>query len=393
MGTCFAEGDRKHMEHSNRLGANRRFRLFLASTVIACSVLSSGALAGQPGLYDLGDLKALERAFTKLADKVRPSVVAIRTYQASNSNSRAGRSVLRPDSQGTGFIIDPAGYIVTNRHVIEDANVVSVILDNGVKYDAEIVQADIRSDIAVLKIEAKGLKAVRLGDGGKLRPNQWVFASGNPFGLALADGRPSVSYGVVSAVGRQMTQRLVGNSNIQYYGNMIETSATINPGNSGGALFDIDGNAVGIVTAIETGSGLSEGRGFAIPMDRNIRRIIETLKSGEEVRYGYLGVTVQDVEKPVTSLVVDSRTYRGALLKTINPTDGPAGVAGLRADDIVIEFDGAPIENSDHLVRLVGFTPVGTDVSVTFLRGRVKRKTTVTLGDRMNMIGRAARRP
>lgn len=378
------------MEHRNRLGANRRFRLFLTSTAIACSLLSSGVLAGQPGLYDLGDLKALERAFTKLAEKVRPSVVAIRTYQASD---RSGRSVLRPDSQGTGFIIDPSGYIVTNRHVLEGANVVSVILDNGVKYDAEIVQADIRSDIAVLKIEAENLKAVRLGDGGKLRPNQWVFASGNPFGLALADGRPSVSYGVVSALGRQMTQRLARNSDVQYYGNMIETSAVINPGNSGGALFDIDGNAVGIVTAIETGSGVSEGRGFAIPMDRNIRRIIETLKRGEEVRYGYLGVQVTDVDPPETSLVVDSRIYRGALLTSVNPPDGPAGQAGLRAKDIVIEFDGAPIENSDHLVRLVGFTPVGTDVSVTFLRGRVKRKTTVTLGDRMSMIGRATRRP
>jgi len=380
------------MERSHRSASNSRLRLFVVSTIVL-SAVTPVALADPPNRYELGDLKALERAFVELADTVRPSVVSIRTYQARDPESPTSRTIIRPNSQGSGFIIDDAGYIVTNRHVIEDSNVISVILDNGVKLDASLVGSDLRSDLAVLKIEAENLRAVRLGDARNLKANQWVFASGNPFGLALEDGHTSVSYGVVSALGRQMTQRLVGNSDLQYYGNMIETSAAINPGNSGGPLFNIDGEVVGVVTAIETNSGVSEGRGFAIPLDKNVRRIIDTLKRGEDVRYGYLGVRVRDVDPPVSTLVVDSHAAAGAWLEGINPADGPAGQAGLQQDDIVIEFDGTPVENSDHLVRLVGFTPVGTEVPVTFLRGRAKRKTTVTVGDRLSMLSRAEERP
>lgn len=350
-----------------------------------------GAYAGVPKRYELADLKALQAAFVGLAEDIRPSVVAIRTYRVSDPNNPGARLVLRPHSQGSGFVVDPDGYVATNRHVVEDANVLSVILYNGLKYEATIVQADQRSDLAILKIEADNLKTVDFGDLSGVKVNQWVFACGNPFGLANDDGRTSVTYGVVSALGRQMTDRLVRNSDLQYYGNMIETSAAINPGSSGGPLFNLDGQVVGIVTAIETSSGVTEGHGFAIPVDKNTRRILDLLKAGEEVRYGFLGVLVEDVDPPQSTLVVDKRICRGAMLRSISFRDGPAARAGLKARDIVVEYDGTPIEDSDHLVRLVGFTPVDTEVPVTYLRGGVKRKTVVTVGDRFQMLSRADR--
>jgi len=345
-----------------------------------------------PGLrYQPADLEALQQAFIELAEKVRPSVVAIRTYDVRDPQSPGAKFVMRPYSQGSGFIIDGDGYVVTNRHVIADADVISIVLDNGMKFEATVVQADKRSDLAVLKIDAEGLKPVTFGDLSEVRVNQWVFACGNPFGLANDHGGASVTYGAVSALGRQMTQRLVGESDVEYYGNMIETSATINPGNSGGPLFNIDGEVVGIVAAIETTSGVSEGHGFAIPVDKNTRRILDTLQTGQEVRYGFLGVMVQDVEPPRSSLVVDSRVNRGVELRSISFSDGPAAQAGLKARDVVIEYDGIPVKNADHFVRLVGFTPVGTQVPLVFLRNGVKRKTVVAVGDRSEMLTRTER--
>ncbi len=376
----------------NRAGRGRKAKRSWIAVVVALTTLagwSVGAYANPPRRYEIADLKALQRAFVDLAENVRPGVVAIRTYQVSDPKSPGTRLVLRPFSQGAGFVLAGDGYIVTNRHVVEEANVISVILHNGLKFDATLVQADPRSDLAILKIEADGLDAVRLGNSSEIKVNQWVFACGNPFGLANEDGRTSVTYGVVSALGRQMTNRLAGDSDVQYYGNMIETSATINPGNSGGPLFNLDGEVVGIVAAIETSSGVSEGHGFAIPVNKNTRRILGMLKAGREVRYGFLGVMVQDVDPPQSALVVDRRVHRGAQLQRISFSGGPAAKAGLKARDILIEYDGVQVENADHLVRLVGFTPVGTEVPVTYLRSGVKRKTSVTVGDRQEMLSRA----
>lgn len=348
--------------------------------------------ADPPPKYALADLKSLERAFVGLADKVRPTVVAIRTYQAQSGRDTKAKFVLRPFSQGSGFVIDASGYIATNRHVIDDADVISVIFHDGTEHDAEIVQTDRRSDLAVLKVDAKGLVAAKFGEGTKLQVNQWVFACGNPFGLANDDGETSITYGVVSAMGRQMTQRLGANPDLDYYGNMIETSAAINPGSSGGPLFNLDGEVIGVVTAIETSSGVTEGHGFAIPMDRNISQIFETLKAGEAVRYGFLGVTVRDVDPVASKLVADGRKYRGAVVDRVSGQNTPAARAGLKADDIVIEFDGNPVYDSDHLVRLVGFTPVGRTVRVMYLRRGVKREAAVTVGDRFELLSESNRR-
>lgn len=367
---------------------SNRISLSLAMTL---ALLSGFGLqttrAEQPTVeYKLADLEALQKAFVELAEKIRPSVVVIRTYRVRDRGNFASRSTRSPHSQGSGFIIDADGYIATNRHVVEGSDIIDIIFNNGSQAEAEIVQSDPRLDLAVLKVASTDLPAVAFGDTANIRVNQWVFAVGNPFGLANYDGRVSITYGVISALGRQMTQRLVGDSNIEYYGNMIETSAAINPGSSGGPLFNIRGEVIGIVTAIETSSGVSEGHGFALPFDKNAIRVIDLLKSGEMVRYGFLGVKVQDANPSVSRLVVDSRIYHGALLKEVNVRHGPADKAGLRAGDVVIEYDDQPVENSDHLVRLVGFTPVGTSVPLIYMRRGVRRETTVTVADRFEML-------
>jgi len=362
-----------------------RWSLAARAGLLLLSLGSTAVSAQPPTHYDLADLKALEQAFVDLAEKVRPSVVAVRTYRTRNTGKDT--LVKIPFSQGSGFVIDAGGYVVTNRHVIEGADSIMVILENGLRYDATVVRYDERSDLAVIKVEAADLTPVRFGDVGTVKVNQWAFACGNPFGLANEDGRASVTYGVVSALGRQMTDRLPANDQVHYYGNLIETSAAINPGSSGGPLFNLDGEVIGVVTAIESASGVNEGRGFAIPIEKNTRGILETLKAGKEVRYGFLGVTVDDVEPPDSRQVVDTGRFRGAKITRIDPPSSPAGAAGLKANDIVIEFDGIPVEGKDQLVRLVGFTPVGREVTVTYLRRQVKHKATVTIADRNQSLG------
>jgi len=351
--------------------------------------LSWGAVlwAGPPPKYELADLKALEQAFVELGDAVRPSVVSIRCYQIHPTGRDEPAQVKLPISQGSGFVIDPAGYIATNHHVIDGADLIAVVLHNGLSYDATLRQSDARSDLAVLKIDAEGLPAVRWGDLADVRVNQWSFACGNPFGMAFDNyGRSSVTYGVVSALGRQMTHRLTPDTTNHYYGNLIETSATINPGNSGGPLFNIAGEVIGVVTAIETSTGVSEGHGFAIPIDRNTQRVLETLKTGEVVRYGFLGIEVNDVEPTTSRRVLDSASARGAQVSKIPTPHCPAARAGLSPRDVIVEFNGVPVDGSDHLVRLVQYTPVGSEVEIVYLRRDVKRRTTVTLGDRSELM-------
>ncbi len=359
----------------------------LVLALILCAIGPAPGHAEPPRQYGLADLKALQDAFVKLAEEVRPSVVAIRTYTVHNTRDPAASPIKIPDNQGSGFVIDRDGYIATNHHVIEGADAISVILHTGQRYDATVRQTDRRSDLAVLKIDAKGLKPVRWGDQSRVQVGQWTFACGNPFGLANRDGHTSVTMGVVSALDRDMTRRLEANPQRYYYGNLIETSAAINPGGSGGPLFNIDGEVIGVVTAIETSSGINEGAGFAIPINENSRRIIEVLKAGHVVRYGFMGVSVEDVPPPQSRRVADTRAHAGARIITVSPPDGPAGKAGLQPGDVLIKVDDAAIEDSDHLVRLIQYAPVGTEVEITYLRKRVKRKTTVTLADRDELLG------
>lgn len=371
--------------HRSRNGVSRLGKS--AVVLLALVLVAPPVLADDLDLYRLADLKALQRAFIKLADEARPSVVSITSFKMRRS--RRGRpSRPRIDSHGSGLIIDSTGYILTNRHVIEGASNVEITLHNGMKYEADVVQNDKRSDLAVLKIDEEHLKAVRWGDLADVRVNQWAFAVGNPFGLARSTGRSSVTYGVVSALDRDLSSRLArgSNSDEKYYGNLIETSAAINPGSSGGPLFNIDGEVIGVVTAIETSSGVNEGHGFAIPIDENTRRLIDTLKAGEDFRYGFMGVDLEIYREGRRPRFVRSFRPRGATIREIIIPQGPAGRAGLLAGDMIVEYNGVSIRNSDHLIRLVGFTPVGTTVTVTYERKGAKRETQLTVGDREDLL-------
>jgi len=370
---------------SHRTG--RGSRAIVAVVAILWFSGAVSAIRAEPNTkYQFGDLEALEKAFTDLAAKAQPSVVAIRGYRGRSIGHEAPL-VKIPTGQGAGFIIDSDGYIATNCHVIEDSDSWSVTLFNGDIFEAALVQRDIRSDLAVLRIDAHELRAVHLGATGELKVGQWVFAGGNPFGLANNDGRASISFGIISGLSRELTDELKGDPNIQYYGDLLEFSANINPGNSGGPLFNLNGEAIGVVTAIKLGAGTRDGCGFAIPIDASTRKVLETLKAGKQVEYGFLGVTVEDMDAPMSRRVVDTGQPRGAKIVRVEPQDGPCGKVGLKPNDIVVQFNGVPIQSKDQLIRLVGFTPVGTQAELVYVRSGVRRTATVTLGDRAKLLG------
>ncbi|MBI4718164.1 MAG: trypsin-like peptidase domain-containing protein [Planctomycetes bacterium] len=357
--------------------------------MVALAVLAVSAGVARAQLarkYELPDLKAMEEAFVRLAAQVRPSVVALNTYRVRDPAAARAAQIPIKISQGSGLIMDAEGYIATNRHVLEDANYFVALLHDGRRFDATVRQTDLRSDLAVLKIDAEGLVPVRWGDLASVKVGQWAMACGNPFGLALDNGSPSVTVGTVSALGREMTRRLQVDPLVQYYGNLIETSSPVNPGSSGGPLFNVDGEVIGIVTAIETRSGVNEGVGFAIPVDRNTRHILETLKTGEKVRYGYLGVTVENVDPPASRRVADTGSARGVRITVVDPADGPAAKAELRPGDVILDIGGTPIDDADQLIRVISFLPVGSQVDITYTRRQVKRRTTAVLGDRHEML-------
>jgi len=359
---------------------------------VACLLLPAAVALGQgrPDPVQIRDLRDLERAFTKLADKVRPSAVSIRTYSlgpfvGSRDGVWAEGRVHRLRSCGTGAVIHRDGRILTNAHVIDGADEILVKLHDGREFQARLAQADQRSDLAVLEIEARNLRPVQLGDLSRVRQGQWCFVMGNPFGLSSIDGQPALTYGIVEALGRDLSRQL--NNEVEdladkrYYGNLIQTSAAINPGNSGGPLFNINGEMIGVVTAIESRSGVSEGTGFAIPINRWTRHVIDLLGRGEEVRHGYLGVQIDAVPRAARD-AAGLGPGRGVIVRRLDPPDGPAAQAKLKPGDIIVEFNGSAIKDANHLVRLVQAAPVGETARVVFLRDRKQRTVQVTLAAR-----------
>lgn len=359
-------------------GCNRkRVTRWCGSLLWASAALGMGpgAARGQPqDLYSLPDLKALERTFTDLAERVRPSVVAIRTYRQMGPSGPESDVLARvTNSHGSGVVLRADGMILTNDHVLQDADIIKVVFHGGIEHEARLVQRDLRSDMAVIKVDGATVQPAGVGNASELRVGQWCFAVGNPFGLGYDAGHPAFTHGVISGLGRNLTPHLDG-SDARYYGDLIQTSSAINPGNSGGPLFDIDGRMIGLVTAIVSRSGVTEGMGFAIPMDVRTRRIIDALMAGQVVRYGYLGVEVRPI-RAAGGLV-------GALISRVSDEQGPAALANLRPEDVIVEFDGVAIRNSDHLVRIVGATPVGSSAQVRYLRAGQPQLTTVTVAER-----------
>jgi serine protease Do len=271
----------------------------------------------------------------------------------------------RVQSLGSGFVIDPSGLIITNNHVIADADEIAANFNDGTKLIAEVVGRDEKTDIAVLKVEpSKPLPALKFGNAEVLRVGDWVMAIGNPFGLG-----GTVTVGIVSARNRDI--------NSGPYDNFIQTDAAINRGNSGGPLFNMEGEVIGINTAIISPTGGSIGIGFAIPAETALN-VINQLREFGETRRGWLGVRIQEVTDEIAeSLAMDSA--QGALIAGVTEK-GPAEEAGIQPGDIIVEFDGRPVLAMHELPRMVADQPIGKEVQVMLLRNGERQEITVTLG-------------
>lgn len=270
-------------------------------------------------------------------------------------------------SLGSGVIVSRDGYIVTNNHVVGDADVVEVRLADERVFSAKLIGADPKSDVAVIRIDARNLPVVRLGDSSKLKVGNFVIAVGNPFGL-----EGTVTHGIISALGR--TGLNIGVD----YENFIQTDAPINPGNSGGALVNTEGELIGINTAILSGSGTNVGIGFAIPVNlaMNIVRSIE--KTGKVVR-GWMGVTVQEVT-PAIAKAMGLAAPRGALVAEV-AKNSPAATAGIRQGDILVAIDGNEVRDASSIRLFISQVAPGTRVPVRILRDGKAFTVNVTMGD------------
>ncbi|GAB1715572.1 MAG: Peptidase S1C, Do [Nitrobacter sp.] len=286
-------------------------------------------------------------------------------FKNRRSGKDGGLLPHKTNSLGSGFIIDPAGIVVTNNHVIADSDEINVILNDGTKVKAEIVGVDKKTDLAVLKFKPPHpLTAVKFGDSDKLRLGEWVIAIGNPFSLG-----GTVTAGIVSARNRDI--------NNGPYDSYIQTDAAINRGNSGGPLFNLDGEVVGVNTLIISPSGGSIGIGFAVP-SKTVAGVVDQLRRFGELRRGWLGVRIQQV----TDEIADSlnvKPARGALVAGVDDK-GPAKPAGIEPGDVVIAFDGKDIKEPKDLSRMVADTAVGKTVDIVIIRKGKEETRKVTLG-------------
>ena len=265
-------------------------------------------------------------------------------------------------SLGSGFIIDKEGYIITNNHVVEQANEIKVKLSNEKEYDAKVIGTDPKTDLALIKIKTAGeLPVARLGDSDKLEVGEWVVAIGNPFGL-----EQTVTTGIISAKGR-----VIGAGP---YDGFLQTDASINPGNSGGPLFNLKGEVVGINTAIVAGG---QGIGFAIPINL-AKGLLPQLKKGHVV-YGYLGVMIQDIT-PELAKSFGLKEAKGVLISDVLK-DSPAQKGGVMKGDVVLEYDGKRVEERGQFVKLVGNTQVGKKVKMVVWRNKDQKTFWVTIGE------------
>ncbi len=327
-------------------------------------------------------------SFAPVVKDVAPSVVTISTTQKGQrvqmrgnplmedpffgqffGNPRGGgpREFRTPDRQGvgSGVIISKDGYILTNNHVVDGADEVQVGLANGDRkeYTAKVIGRDPKSDLAVLKIEAKDLPAITFGDSEQIEVGDLVLALGNPFGIGQ-----TVTMGMISATSR-------GNMGLDYE-DFIQTDAAINPGNSGGALVDAHGRLIGINTAIISRSGGNQGIGFAVPVNL-ARSVMESLVEHGRVIRGFLGVNIQPVNQDLAD-AFKLKEARGALVAQVTP-DSPAETAGMKDGDVIVKFDGREVRDSRHLKLMVGQTLPDTKVPVEIVRDGKAEKLSVTL--------------
>ena len=341
----------------------RRFLMAVGTTAALFSLTPAGFAATAP--------RGAPESFADLVDQVMPAVVNISTSQGGQPPQSLPGGGRNATSLGSGFIIDPSGYVVTNGHVIENADRITINLNSGEEYAATLEGLDPETDLAVLKIEADArFPAVRFGDSDRTRVGDWVVAIGQPFGLG-----GSVSAGIVSARNRDIDTGL--------YDDYLQTDAAINRGNSGGPLFDMSGRVIGVNTIIYSQTGGSVGVGFAVPANMAARVVQQLIEFGETQR-DYLGVLLEDVS-PQDQARLGLQSTRGALIVGVPSMSGPAGQAGLKTDDVVIRFNNQDIITSRDLTRAVADTDVGSSVPVVIIRNGRRESLQVTLARRETM--------
>ncbi len=376
-------------------------KALIRALILACALAASGVCTAQPAaLPDFADL----------VERTAPAVVNIRTtarvpashmqqFPDLDENDPGWEFFRRffpqpgpqpgprqgpmphsphpdremPRGQGSGFLISPDGYIMTNHHVVEGADEILVTLADKREFKGRVIGSDQRTDVALVKIDGAGLPSSKIGDPVHLRVGEWVIAIGSPFGL-----QNTVTAGIVSAKGRETGELLP----------FIQTDAAVNPGNSGGPLINMRGEVVGINSQIFTTSGAYAGISFAIPIDEAMR-ISDQLRTQGKIVRGRIGVLIGEVSRDVAEAIGLPRAA-GALVSSVEG-DGPADKAGVEPGDVVIKFDGRQVESSSDLRRMVAATKPGTKVAVTVWRNGASRDLPVIVGEMQPDQGRQSR--
>lgn len=367
----------------------------LCLLAIACTL---NPLPGEPAALAAGVPPAMAQGFAEIVKKVNPAVVNI-AVTGGGEGGRGRRPIPpgpfggppggeeppggelptpppmppgphgRPDqSAGSGVILDPNGYIVTNNHVVEGATQITVTLSDRREFSADIVGTDPKTDLAVIKIDGKDLPSIKWAEYEKLQVGDLVLAIGSPFGLSS-----TVTLGIISALGR-------GNVGIADYEDFIQTDAAINPGNSGGALVNMNGDLIGINTAIFSRTGGSEGIGFAIPSSIALDIVESLQKTGKVVR-GWMGVAIQEITPALAKSFKLPEQRKGVLISDVNE-NGPSFAAGIKRGDVVIGFNGKEVQSVSQLRNLVARTMVGKTAEVKVLRDGKEHTLSVKVAER-----------
>src|SRR5229473_7506341 len=390
----------------------RKLRVWIAVMAVVCVLAGIGIgaiLAGHPAIaQDVPQSAArapepLSASFVEIASRVEPAVVNIDTMQVSNdiaegdNEDKAERNqsnpfydmLRRPQPRptrgvGSGFIIDPKGYILTNNHVIDGATRITIGLLTGERFRGKVIGVDKETDLAVIKIDAtRDLPVMKFGDSNAAQVGDWVLAIGSPFGLDQ-----TVTAGIISKKERDSQA-------FSSFQRFLQTDAAINRGNSGGPLVNMHGEAIGVNSQIATLTGDYNGIGFALPSNE-ARFVCEQILAGGRVKRGYLGVTLESVRSEFAR-IYGLPEAKGAIIADVvqqerNGLPTPAEKAGLQPNDVIIEFNGQPVQNAQDLIARVAGAAVGQSVALTFLRdtdGKLERRTAnVTLGERPDFFAR-----
>ncbi len=384
----------------------RKLRVWIAALAVACLVagigigamLSGRPIAAQNEMQIARAPEALSASFAEIARRVEPAVVNIETFQTQvevsekdvdKEDQSANNPLLdmfrrqqrRPTrGVGSGFIVSPKGFVLTNYHVIEDATRIIVGLQSGEKYRGNIIGVDSETDVAVIKIEApKDLPTVTLGDSNAAQVGDWVLAMGSPFGLDQ-----TVTAGIISKKERESQHFTV-------FQRFLQTDAAINRGNSGGPLVNMRGEVIGMNSQIATSTGDYNGIGFALPANET-SFVYKQLVAQGKVKRGYLGITLDSVHEEFAK-IYGLAEAKGAIVTSVKPTEGgqitPAAKAGFQANDIIIDFEGVPVVNAQDLIQRVASSPVGQQTTLAYLRdinGKLEKRTvSVVLSERPNL--------